>query len=86
MTEYQLKIIFVLVLCAPIAYFGVRFFMSLVSNAIAGKKMPESKKPRKRSYAPEEEDDLGETSMSRNKKPRRRDNAPDEKDDRGRRR
>jgi hypothetical protein len=43
MTEYQLKIIFVLILCAPVVYFGVRFFMSLVNNAIAGKKMPVGK-------------------------------------------
>jgi hypothetical protein len=44
MTEYQLRIIFVLVLCAPVAYFGIRFFMSLVNNAIAGKKMPDKRK------------------------------------------
>jgi hypothetical protein len=49
MTEYQLKIIFVLVLCAPVAYFGVRFLMSLVNNAIAGKRMPDKKgKPERR--------------------------------------
>jgi hypothetical protein len=48
MTEYQLKIVFVIVLCAPIAYFGVRFFMSLVNNAIAGKKVPEKRKGRER--------------------------------------
>jgi hypothetical protein len=44
MTEYQLKIVFVLVLCAPVAYFGIRFFMSLVSSAVAGRKMPERRK------------------------------------------
>jgi hypothetical protein len=49
MTEYQLKIIFVLVLCAPVAYFGIRFFMSLVNNAIAGKRILEKReKPRRR--------------------------------------
>ncbi|MDR3224802.1 MAG: hypothetical protein LBT52_00710 [Clostridiales Family XIII bacterium] len=57
MTEYQLKIIFVLVLCAPIAYFGVRFFMALVNNAIAGKKVPERKNPKKGGRAPAEEND-----------------------------
>jgi hypothetical protein len=40
MTEYQLRIIFVLVLCAPVAYFGVRFFISLVNNAVAGRRAP----------------------------------------------
>jgi hypothetical protein len=44
MTEYQLKIVFVIVLCAPVAYFGVRFFMSLVNNAIAGRKVPEKRR------------------------------------------
>jgi hypothetical protein len=49
MTEYKLRIIFVLVLCAPVAYFGVRFFISLVNNAIAGKKIPgQHKKPERR--------------------------------------
>ncbi|MDR0520001.1 MAG: hypothetical protein LBG82_08155 [Clostridiales Family XIII bacterium] len=43
MTNYHLKIIFVLVLCAPIAYFGVRFFMSLVNNAVAGRKVASRK-------------------------------------------
>jgi hypothetical protein len=32
MTEYQLKIIFVLVLCAPVVYFGFRFFISLLRS------------------------------------------------------
>jgi hypothetical protein len=48
MTEYHLRIIFVLVLCAPVAYFGVRFFMSLVNNAIAGRKMPSKRKGKER--------------------------------------
>jgi hypothetical protein len=59
MTEYQLKIIFVLVLCAPIAYFGIRFFMSLVNNAIAGRKVPEDKKARKGGAASGESGDPG---------------------------
>jgi hypothetical protein len=43
MTTDQLKIVFVIVLCAPVAYFGIRFFMSLVNNAVAGRKVPERK-------------------------------------------
>jgi hypothetical protein len=52
MTEYQLRIIFVLVLCAPVAYFGVRFFISLVNNAVAGKRAPEGRKAAKGGRAP----------------------------------
>ncbi|MDR1292179.1 MAG: hypothetical protein LBJ91_02120 [Clostridiales Family XIII bacterium] len=48
MSEYQLKIIFVVVLCAPVAYFGIRFFMSLVNNAIAGKRIPDKRKKQER--------------------------------------
>jgi hypothetical protein len=47
MTEYQLRIVFVLVLCAPVAYFGVRFFISLVNNAVAGRRAPSGKKTAK---------------------------------------
>ncbi|MDR0596462.1 MAG: hypothetical protein LBG50_02865 [Clostridiales Family XIII bacterium] len=47
MTIEQLKIIFVLVLCAPIAYFGVRFFISLVNHAVAGKEMAEKERLRR---------------------------------------
>jgi hypothetical protein len=43
MTEYQLRIVFVLVLCAPVAYLGVRFFITLVNNAVAGSKAPADK-------------------------------------------
>jgi len=59
MTEYQLKIIFVLVLCAPIVYFGVRFLMSLVNNAVAGRKVPEDKRARRNGDAPDERNDSG---------------------------
>jgi hypothetical protein len=48
MTTEQLKIVFVIVLCAPVAYFGIRFFMSLVNNAVADRKVPEKKKSGRR--------------------------------------
>jgi hypothetical protein len=44
MTEYQLRILFVVILCAPVAYFGIRFFISLVNNAVAGRRAPADKK------------------------------------------
>ncbi|MDR1496096.1 MAG: hypothetical protein LBS67_04160 [Clostridiales Family XIII bacterium] len=73
-TEHQLRIIFVLILCAPVAYFGVRFFMSLVNNAVAGKRTPVDKKAKAREDAEAETSERGKPPVltGRRRKPGRR--------------
>jgi hypothetical protein len=34
---FWLKIAFVVLLCLPILYFGIRFFITLIDSAVAGK-------------------------------------------------
>jgi Na+-transporting methylmalonyl-CoA/oxaloacetate decarboxylase gamma subunit len=40
---FWLKIAFVVLLCLPILYFGIRFFGTLLDNAVAGKEKKDKK-------------------------------------------
>ena len=45
---YDLRLVLVVILCIPIAYFGVRFTASLIDQAVAGRKKSSSASKRSR--------------------------------------
>jgi hypothetical protein len=49
----------VVILCIPVVYFGVRFFGSLMDQALAGRKMSgaDGKKEKRRRYGREDEEE-----------------------------
>lgn len=57
---YDLRLVLVVILCIPIAYFGVRFTMSLVDHAVAGRKKTGSANKRSRRGEQTEADDSDE--------------------------
>ena len=57
---YDLRLVLVVILCIPIAYFGVRFTSSLIDQAVAGRKKSGSASKRSRRSERIETDDTDE--------------------------